>query len=252
MTALDDPATSTTNRSRVFWPTVLVTLAFAPVLRWAIARFSTPPGQPWRRACPQCGTPFGWQSRQAAAILSPLGRCGRCGTRFGAAPFVAEVGLAALVAVAVSTGVRGWPLAAYCWWAAAIWLVLSVVDAKVHRLPDVLVGLASAGFLLLALPGGWASVQRACLAGLAYAAVMLIAALTRHGMGLGDVKAAFSLGAAAGWISWPTLLISVFTGFGLLALWGIALVAAGRASWRSRLAAGPFLLAGVLASLILH
>jgi leader peptidase (prepilin peptidase)/N-methyltransferase len=74
-----------------------------------------------------------------------------------------------------------------------------------------------------------------------------VLALLRPGeLGLGDVKLAASLGLILGWIGWGHVMLGAFAGFLLGGLFSIGLLATGRATRRSHIPFGPFMLAGAL------
>jgi leader peptidase (prepilin peptidase)/N-methyltransferase len=225
-------------------PTVFVT----PVLRWLAVRHAVPPGEPWRRACPACGTRVG--------LAGPAGRCGGCGERIGPPPYTVEL----LAVLALAVGVLVVPPAAaagYAWWAAfAVPLVL--VDLAVHRLPDRMTLPAAGGVVLLlgaaaVLGGGLDRWWRAVLAGvvvaLAFAATTLL--LGRRGFGLGDAKLALSCAALLGWFGWGAVVLGLMAGLMASALVSVVLLIAGRVRWSSHLPFGPFLVAGTVLALIL-
>ena len=146
-------------------------------------------------------------------------------------------------------------LPAFCY-LAGIGVPLAVIDARCRRLPDALtlpsypVALALLGFAALLLPGG-AGHFRGALAGmaLAWGAFLLQVLLYPAGLGWGDVKLAGLLGLYLGWLGrgWPdqgALLAGLFLGYLFAAAAGLALIAARRASRKSRLPFGPYLLAG--------
>jgi leader peptidase (prepilin peptidase) / N-methyltransferase len=54
-----------------------------------------------------------------------------------------------------------------------------------------------------------------------------------------------------GWISWCAVVTGTFTGLALAAVYGGALIAAGKAGRSSQLALGPFILIGTLAAIAL-
>src|SRR6185312_9463298 len=87
--------------------------------------------------------------------------------------------------------------------------------------------------------------------GLAAMAALLVGyvalALVRPGgMGLGDVKLAGLLGLYLGWLSWSAVVIGTFAGFLFGGLVGVAMVAAGRASGKTAVPFGPYMLAGTM------
>ena len=161
-------------------------------------------------------------------------------------------------------------LPAFCY-LAGIGVPLAVIDARCQRLPDALtlpsypVALALLGFAALLLPGGAGHLAGA-LGGLALAwGVFLFQVLLYPaGLGWGDVKLAGLLGLYLGWLGggwlgggWlggldqGTLVAGLFLGYLFAAAAGLALVATRRASRKSRLPFGPYLLAGALTAILL-
>ncbi|WP_330313504.1 A24 family peptidase [Streptomyces sp. NBC_00523] len=237
----------------------------------AAYRFSVPPGDPWRDACP-AGHPL---TGAARAWLGAT-RCGGCaeGTvaevRTGApapappedaptpryaphrlAPVVTALACAAL---AWSTGTR--PELAAWLVLAPVAVLLASIDHRVHRLPDgltlpaagasaVLLGLAA---LLPEHAGSWLS---ALLGGLVLGAFYFLLFLVNpRGMGFGDVKLALSLGTVLGWYGWPVVFAGGFAGFLFGAVYGAALVALRRADRKTGIPFGPFMIAGAFLGLV--
>jgi leader peptidase (prepilin peptidase)/N-methyltransferase len=136
-------------------------------------------------------------------------------------------------------------------------VVLALIDAGVHRLPNAIV-LTSylVGALLLVPPligrgEGGASV-RALLGMAALSTVYLVLALVSGGsLGYGDVKLAGLLGLYLGFLGWPTVWLGTLAGFLLAGLAAGALLAVGRASRDSAIAFGPYMLAGALLAILL-
>jgi len=180
--------------------------------------------------------------------------------RFGGStaprPWVTALVTAALVIV-VTARVHELLVASAVGWLVICGVPLAVIDSKVRRLPDVLTGACLAGVAALliaaaATAGQWHDLARAAAGAAIVAAAFAVLALARPGSaGLGDAKLGLSTGAAAAWAGWGILLTSVFAAFALAAGYGIALLASGRASLRSSLPFGPFLLAGWLAIVLL-
>ena len=135
---------------------------------------------------------------------------------------------------------------------------LAVIDARQRRLPDRLtlpsypVALALLGLAALVQPGGGAHFTGA-LAGLGIALALFLAQAVIYpaGLGWGDVKLAGILGLYLGWLGLAVLVAGLFLGYLLAAVAGLGLIAAGRASRKTQLPFGPFLLAGTLAAIVL-
>ena len=171
-------------------------------------------------------------------------------------------------------------LPAFCY-LAWVGVPLAVIDARSQRLPDALtlpsypVALALLGFAALLLPGG-AGHFLGALGGLALAwgVFLLQILLYPAGLGWGDVKLAGLLGLYLGWLGggwlgggwlgrgwlgrdwlgWldqGALVAGLFLGYLFAAAAGLALIATRRASRKSRLPFGPYLLAGALTAILL-
>jgi len=61
---------------------------------------------------------------------------------------------------------------------------------------------------------------------------------------MGDTKLAASLGTLLAWFGWSSLVTGGFAGFFLAAVYGIALLVAGRATPRQQIPFGPLMIAG--------
>jgi leader peptidase (prepilin peptidase) / N-methyltransferase len=158
-------------------------------------------------------------------------------------------------------------LPAFCY-LAWVGMPLAVIDARCQRLPDALtlpsypVALALLGFAALLIPGG-AGHFLGALAGmaLAWGVFLLQVLLYPAGLGWGDVKLAGLLGLylgwlgggwlGGGWLDQGALVAGLFLGYLFAAAAGLALIATRRASRKSRLPFGPYLLAGTLVAILL-
>ncbi|WNZ06230.1 A24 family peptidase [Streptomyces sp. 11x1] len=215
----------------------------------AAYRLSVPPDEPWRTACP-AGHPFvgagnGW-----------LGRA-RCsdGDAYGPRTLTIAI-VVAMVCAALAAAVGARPELVVWLLLTPVSVLLAAVDFAAHRLPDVLtLPLATAALVLLGgaslLPDAEGSWTPALLGSLLLGACFLVLFLISKGFGFGDVKLALALGAVLGWYGWPIVLIGTFAGYLLGALYGIALMLAGRSGRATRIPFGPFLLAGAFAGVML-
>jgi leader peptidase (prepilin peptidase)/N-methyltransferase len=162
---------------------------------------------------------------------------------------------AALAGVLLLAGLR--PATLGLLGAAAAGVVLAGVDLAVHRLPDRVTypaaGVVAAALLLdAAVLGTWTALLRAGLAAAAaFALAALAALLSPRGLGFGDVKLLGLLGLVLGWVGWGALLAGVFLGLLTGAVVSVALLATGRAGWRSAIPFGPPLLVGAVLALAL-
>ena len=149
------------------------------------------------------------------------------------------------------------PLPAFCY-LAGIGVPLAVIDSRYRRLPDALtlpsypVALALLGLAALLAPGGGRHFLTALLGlVLAWAVFLLQVLVYPAGLGWGDVKLAGVLGLYLGWLGPGALVTGLFLGYLLAAATGVGLIVTRRASRKSFLAFGPFLLAGTLAAVLL-
>jgi leader peptidase (prepilin peptidase) / N-methyltransferase len=180
-------------------------------------------------------------------------RSGRdCRDRSGPWYLVAElITPVAFAALALRLGPRP-ALPAFCY-LAAVGVALAIIDIQHRRLPDALtltsypVALVLLGLAALGTPGGGHHLADALLgmaaAGLLY---LLLALIYPAGMGWGDVKLSGLIGLYLGWLGAEVLLAGLLAGYLLAALAGIALLVTRRATGKSQIPFGPFMLAGAL------
>jgi len=222
-------------------------------LRGVVHRMSVPYGEPDRTTCGHCGRPVGspppWLTRW------PRTGCRHCGGRL-ATPLAMELATAAVLAVLLGRFAGRPDVAAFAF-LGVLGVVLAAIDLAVRRLPDrltlpaypVAVALLAAAAVAGHEPG---SLLRALLGGAALTGAYLLLALLRPGqLGTGDIKLAGLVGIALAWLGWPVLLTGALLGFVLLAVAGLALLAARRITLGGDLPFGPFMLAGALAAAVL-
>ncbi len=76
---------------------------------------------------------------------------------------------------------------------------------------------------------------------------LLLALIYPAGLGWGDVKLSGVLGLYLGWLGAAAVLAGVLGAFAVAALAGLTLIAAGRATRKSQIPFGPFMLASAIA-----
>ncbi|MDT0387601.1 prepilin peptidase [Streptomyces sp. DSM 41921] len=222
--------------------------AAGALLPRAAYRFSAPSGEPWRRECPGGHAVRGW--------LGPAS-CRACAEpAYGPRTVPLALATAAVcAALAAATGTR--PEVGVWLLLAPVGVLLTVVDFRVRRLPDPLtLPFAAAALALLGLTalvpehaGEWTTALLGSLAlGGGYFVLFLV---NPAGMGFGDVKLALGAGAVLGWYGWPTVMLGTFAGFLLGALYGAALVLTRRATRKTAIPFGPFLITGALLGLLI-
>ena len=207
--------------------------------------------------CPHCAAALG------AAEIVPLlgwartgGACRHCGEAYGAWHPAAELLTAFLFALlGLRFGVS--PVLPAYLYLAAVAVALAFIDVAHRRLPDMLTlpsYLVAFALLGVATPftrHGASHLIHACI-GLACASAfyLILALVYPAGIGWGDVKLSGLLGLYLGWIGPAALVLGVAGGFVLAAVAGVGLIVAGRATRRSQIAFGPFMLAGAIAVIV--
>jgi len=148
-----------------------------------------------------------------------------------------------------------WVLPAYLVVAAGL-VALSVIDFEHFLLPNRIVyplTIATLALLALAAVGDddWDVFGRALLAGVAATlALGVLHLVSPRSMGFGDVKLAFVLGLALGWLGWGELVLGLFCGFFAGAVVGLALISLRRRGRKDHVPFGPFLAFGTLVVLL--
>ncbi len=208
--------------------------------------------------CPACGHRI--RSRHNVPVVSWLalrGRCADCQVRISARyPLVELLTAVLFVALAAKTvGERQLALLPAVLYFTAMGISLSLIDLDVGRLPNAIVYPSYPVLAVLLAAAALAQGDPAALLRAAVGAVGLfllyfaLAFLYPAGMGFGDVKLAGIIGGVLGFVSYPVLLAGAFSAFLLGSIFGILKIAQGRASGRSAVAFGPFMITGALVSI---
>ena len=160
-----------------------------------------------------------------------------------------------VAAVAVRFGLSP-VLPAFCYLAVA-GVPLAFIDARQHRLPDAATlpsypaSLLLLGVAALFVPGGPGRFVHALIgmaAAVAFFALLLL--LSPTGIGLGDVKLAGPLGAYLGWLGAAAFVTGLMAAWLLAALTAVGLLVTRRATRKSEIPFGPFLVAGTLGAVL--
>jgi leader peptidase (prepilin peptidase) / N-methyltransferase len=150
-----------------------------------------------------------------------------------------------------------WLVLAACLYFAVVGVRLSVVDLRSHLLPNRIIfpsyGVAAAVLGLAAAAGqDWARLLTMAVAAVVlWVGYFVLRVIYPQGMGFGDVKLAALLGLYLGYLGWNHVLWGTFAAFLLGGLWGAALILARRATAKSRIAFGPFMILGAAAAMAL-
>ncbi len=196
-----------------------------------------------RSRCPHCQTPIA--ARDNIPLLSFLvlrGRCRACrapiGWRYPLVEAAAGLLLAALWARFAPAG--AWlPLAAGAVFGLML-LAVFVIDLDHQIVPNAITYPGLAAGLLLAIPQGRLVPSLLAAAG-AGAFFLLIAVLSRGGMGGGDIKLAAMMGA---FLRWPDIAVALLLAFTIGAAVGVLLMAVKKRSRKDPIPFGPSLAVG--------
>jgi leader peptidase (prepilin peptidase)/N-methyltransferase len=195
-----------------------------------------------RSRCPHCGAAIA--PRDNIPILSYIllrGRCRACRKPISPRYPLVEVTTAALL---TALWVREGPTIQFA--AAAMFVLMLIaiffVDLDHRIVPNAITYPGTLLGLLLAVPQGRVLDALLTAAG-AGAFFLLIAVISRGGMGGGDIKLAAMMGAFLGW---PAIAFALLVAFTTGALAGVYLIASGRRSRKDPIPFGPSLAAGAL------
>ena len=172
--------------------------------------------------------------------------------------------LAIATVTAVAFGALSWrfgltaELVAYLY-LAAVGVVLGFIDAAVKRLPDFftlpsyLIGAALLGLAIPFIDDGGAR--------FAYALIGMAALWLLYGVqhffapsqiGRGDVKLAGVLGLYLGWLGQASWMLGVVLGFVFGGTVAIALLVSRRASRKTEMPFGPYMIAGAIVAIVFY
>lgn len=194
--------------------------------------------------CTNCGQ--GLQARDLIPVISYLwlrGRCRHCDTAISGQYPLVELCTAALFVVIFMFWGLSWQTV-LMWVLGAILICASVIDWRHRIIPDELIITG----LCLGLPLTWLVSTGTMLAGvggflLAGSLLLLIALVSRGGMGGGDIK----LGAVMGlYLGWSQVLVALFAAFLAGGITGILLMATRGWKRKDAVPFGPFLALGSL------
>ena len=222
-------------------------------------------------ACGSCGARIrGYDNIPVVSWLVLRGRCRDCGTRISARYPLVELGTGLAFAGITIWSLERWggPLAfdartlgsmlamiAFLY-LGSISIALALIDLDTHRLPNAIVlpAYAVGAILLTGAALGLhdpAALGRAAIGLGAMFLLYLALALARPGgMGLGDVKLAGVLGMFLGFLGWGELVVGAFAAFVLGGLFGIALLLSRRATRRTGIPFGPWMVVGAWVGIV--
>jgi leader peptidase (prepilin peptidase)/N-methyltransferase len=224
--------------------------SFLNVVIWRVPRkesLVSPPSH-----CPSCDAPIRPYDNIPVVSWAVLrGRCRNCRTRISARYPLVELGTGVLFgALAARIGAEP-ALPAYLY-LGAICVALGLIDLDTQKLPNAIVLPSYA--VMAVLLGGAALVdgdldplKRAAI-GLAalWVIYFLLWVVYPSGMGFGDVRLSGILGAYLAYLGWPEWFVGWLAGFFLGGIFGVVALLSGRASRKTHVPYGPFMIAGAL------
>lgn len=218
--------------------------------------------------CPSCDAPVRpWQNVPVISWLALRGKCANCGAPISAryplvelatgVAFFGVVWAAMETSTTSATNVVAVVLVTIAYlYLAAISIALTLIDLDTRRLPNAIVlpsyVVLGALFTAACVFGApWENLLRAAIAGAAlFAFYWLLRAIRSGGMGGGDVKLAGVLGIALGWIGWGAVIVGAFAAFLIGGVAGIALMLTRRATRKTAVPFGPFMVVGAWLGII--
>jgi leader peptidase (prepilin peptidase)/N-methyltransferase len=228
--------------------------SFLNVVIWRVPRKLSvvrPPSH-----CPQCETPI--RTVDNVPVVSWMllrGKCRHCRNPIPVRYPLVEAGCGVLFAAVAARFGWSWELPAYLLLTAAL-LAISIIDLEHFIVPDRITAPLTVGALgLLGLAavadGDGGRFGRALLSGLAFFGFFLLLNLVYpKGMGMGDVKLAFSLGLYLGWLGWGQVFLGGFLAFLLGAVLGLGLIATGVKGRKDAVPFGPFMALGAVITML--
>ena len=187
--------------------------------------------------------------------LALRGRCRRCRAPIGIDPIVIELTNATLyVLMAIRFDDTRAAIPAYCILMSVL-LAQTAIDLKTKRLPreitytGIVLGAVTLSVAAVVIDEPERIWMMALGALIALATMWLIYAVSRGGMGDGDVRLAPLLGMYLGWLNPGIVLPGLFFGFLAGAVVGVAMMAVDRAGRRTAVPFGPFLALGTIVAI---
>ena len=224
--------------------------SFLNVVVWRVPRgesLVSPPSH-----CPRCEREIKpYDNIPVVSWLLLRGRCRRCGERISARYPLVELATGVLFGALAARIGLDWALPAFLY-LGAISVALALIDLDHKRLPNVItlpsyvVGIVLLGGAALA-EGDTGALVRALLGmALLYGVYFLLVLAYPAGMGFGDVKLAGVLGLYLGYLGWAEWFVGWLLGFLLGGLFGVVALVARRATRKTHVPYGPFMIVGAL------
>lgn len=204
-----------------------------------------------RSYCDHCRQTLRWfELIPVVSFLLQQGKCKRCHQRLSLQYPIVELGTGlGFVMLYRLANLGGWQALALIFLFSSF-VVITVSDLKYRIIPDSMLVVLVIAAILQAFfsPSDVSFANRILAAAGAGGFFLFLWWVTRgRGMGFGDVKLSAILGMLLGF---PQIVVACYTAFLTGAVVAVILVLAGKKSLKSRMAFGPFLIAGAFTSLL--
>jgi len=208
-----------------------------------------------RSYCPHCKHNLGWQD--LIPILSFLilkGKCRYCQKPISLQYPLVELATGILFLLIVFRFSSDFLFSIFCLLISCFLIIIFVYDLKHYIIPDkiiypaIAIALIFNTFYSIFIINNSKFLIQSLLSALGAASFFLIIVLVSRGrwMGIGDIKLAFFMGL---FLSFPGILIALFSAFLIGAVLGLWLVAFGKKTMKSEVPFGPFLVTGTFIAL---
>jgi len=200
-----------------------------------------------RSHCPACGRTLAWYDLvPVVSYLALRGRCRSCGAPISPRYPLVEL-LTGAVFAALFYRFGPTPVLIKYLFLASILVAAAFIDLEHYIIPNRLVLVGAGGGLLSPLlqdVSVWSALSGMAVAG---GVLLLLALVSKGGMGLGDVKLAAVVGLFLGW---PLGLVAVFFAACLGGAFGILLLVFGIKRRKDPIPFGPFIALGTVVTLL--
>lgn len=224
--------------------------SFLNVVIWRVPRgesLVSPPSH-----CPRCDAPIKpYDNLPVVSWLLLRGKCRSCRAGISARYPLVELATGVLFGGLAARIDSLAALPAYLY-LGAICVALALIDLDTKRLPNVItlpsygVGIFLLGAAALADDDTDALVRAVVGMAALYGIYFLLVFVYPAGMGFGDVKLAGVLGLYLGYLGWSEWFVGWLLGFLLGGFFGVAAILSRRASRKTQVPYGPFMIAGAL------
>lgn len=207
--------------------------------------------------CDSCGKPIAWYlNLPLVAWPMLMGKCANCKARIPIRYWLIEVSTAIAFSLLWLAATPNLLLATFLSALFVVTLIIAFWDIDTMKIPNQLVLVAIAISVALGVcqsltNAGPSSIVFGLFGAFSYSALLWLTRVIKPGgMGLGDVKLAIPLGAVSGLFGLELIATSIFLAFLCGAVVGVAQIAIGKATSKSKMPFGPWMVVGFWLSLI--